>query len=59
MRIEPKNRYHVSFGGYSYYTNAVSKCHAKTKVYNQIKKTEPIFISDTLINSADIKVRSL
>lgn len=59
MRINLKNYYQVSFGKYNYHTQAIDSEHAKTKVYNQIKATEPTFLGDSFINANDIEVREL
>lgn len=59
MKISLNNNYKISFGGYNYYTTAVSKSHAKTKIYNQIKKTESSFVLNSLVNTIDMKVSSL
>jgi len=60
MRINNlSNIYKVSFGGYHYYTDATSKYHAKIKIYNQAKKTEPTFIEDKIINIGDMTVKEL
>lgn len=53
------NNYQVSFGGYNYYVDAIDSEHAKAKVYNKIKKTEPTFLGDSMVNSCDIKVWEL
>lgn len=60
MRINSlTNNYQVSFGGYNYFVDAIDSEHAKTKVYNQIKKTESTFMGDSMVNTSDIRVWEL